>query len=623
MAETPSRVLRELSGHLQKVHEDPTTPLDTELLDKCEIYTNTPDYRTEIWKETRPLFLQLAALLPNLQQDPSSLTRFIVKLAEPYRFEDIKDVDFEVGLGLEATPFHSLILTLLEKAARTSNDAQVLANRPTVMYAIVRLWLCTQDSGVSSQANELLISLLRISKDEPGPAPGDQQQYHYGSGPVWKRLFHDRDIYSLYYQHTTFSNLTRTAEPTLAKRDRTIAQARLLDFLPRVGTLDWTIITSSHASEIEQQVGIGPGQGLLHYATLKMVDTADDMLMHMTLINFFSDLITTVTDVSHPTPNHSSISLDFLQEQGIHKQIIDFHTTESPGLEHSFLSNRTAHYISEYASTYPVNFESSSELSVIRQYVHRNIRSCSANDLSVLASMPRATLIPQRAGKVAWDEAIILDIPVTRTNPDALKTLATIFHGPAKEELTFPEPVISDLSRNRTTTEKVFARLLLALYYTKKPTLFTDLVKHAELIAMKENALAALTLLRAIITSEWDSQTLPNIIPETDPVYQRLRQFPKTGVDALIDPSISGVVLPYLMRPATTYSNLVGGRGDAENAAYQIAMAKFDVVQALAQRLEKQGGTRQDVIAMVRRRVAEGPWGEGGGAGSRIGTLEL
>ena len=131
-----------------------------------------------------------------------------------------------------------------------------------------------------------------------------------------------------------------------------------------------------------------------------------------------------------PRSNHSSLSLDFLIEQGIHKQIIDFHTTDSPGLEHSFLSNRTAHYISEYASTYPLNFETSPEMPHIRQYVHRNIRSCAPNDLSVLASMPRATLIPQRAGKPAWNEAVILDIPITRTNPDALKTLATIFHGP-------------------------------------------------------------------------------------------------------------------------------------------------------------------------------------------------
>lgn len=76
------------------------------------------------------------------------------------------------------------------------------------------------------------------------------------------------------------------------------------------------------------------------------------------------------------------------------------------------------------------------------------------------------------------------------------------------------------------------------------------------------------------------------------------------------------------MKPATTFSNLVGGRGGAENAAYQVAMAKFDVLKALGRRLEEEGG-REDVLAMVRRRVGEGPWGSDGNVGSRIGTLDL
>jgi hypothetical protein len=128
----------------------------------------------------------------------------------------------------------------------------------------------------------------------------------------------------------------------------------------------------------------------------------------------------------------SSLSLDFLQEQGIHKQLIDFHTTDNPGVEHSFLSSRTAKYISDYAYNYPENFEKSPELSKIRNYVHCNIRKCEVSDLNIIASMPRSTLIPRRGSGLAWDECIILDMPVTRTNQDALKTLATIFHGPRK-----------------------------------------------------------------------------------------------------------------------------------------------------------------------------------------------
>jgi hypothetical protein len=297
----PSGVLRELASHLQKVDEDPATPLNTDLLESSELYTSTPEFRNQIWKETQPLFLQIASLLPSLQQDPSPLTRFIIKLAEPYRFEDIKDVEFEIGLDLQAVPFHGLLLTLLGKATANGVDAQALANRPTVMLSIVRLWLCTQDAGIASQAEYLLTSLLQVSKNEPALASGPNSSRTYGTGPMWRRLFGDRDIASLYYHYTSLKELTSSPAPVLSKRERTIAQARLLSWLPQVGTLDWNALVSSHGVDVEREVGLKEGQGLLHYAALIMVDSADDMLMHMTLINFFSALITSVTAKSQST----------------------------------------------------------------------------------------------------------------------------------------------------------------------------------------------------------------------------------------------------------------------------------------------------------------------------------
>lgn len=314
--------------------------------------------------------------------------------------------------------------------------------------------------------------------------------------------------------------------------------------------------------------------------------------------------------------------MDFLKEQNIHKQIIDFHTSDSPGLDHSFLSPRTAQYISEYASTYPENFENSAELPTIRTYLHRNIRKCESHDLSILAAMPRATLIPRSTTGLIWDDCILLDIPIARTNPDALKTLAAVFHGPPKQEITFPQIETIGLDDKRIEVESVFARLLTSQYYSKHPSLFSDLVTHASTIAMKENALAALVLLRAIITSSWSITPLPDLISASDRTYTHLQNFPRTGLDLILDPARSGSVLAALLKPATTFSNLVGGRGDAENAAYQVAMARFDALKALGRRLEHDGG-RDDVLQMVRQRVSEGPWGVGGSAGSRIGTLDL
>jgi hypothetical protein len=617
----PTMVFQELSEHLQKVDEDPTTQLDTDLLERCELSTNTPEYRGQIWKETRPLFLQIAALLPKLQQDPSSLTHFIVKLAEPYRFEDIKDIDFEIGLDLKATAFHSLILTLLGKAATSSTDVQTLANRPTVISAIVRLWLCTQDAGVATQAEDLITSLLEVSKNEPVSMDGKSSLHTYGTGPMWRRLFSDQDISSLYYHYTSLKSLPSPAQPILNKRDKTVSQARLLSWLPRVAAMNWDAVTSSYGLDVEREVGLKEEQGLLHYAALKMVNIEDDMLMHMTLLSFFSILITTVKTKPHLSHYDSSLALDFLKEEGIHKGIVDFHTSDNPSIDHSFLSSRTAQYISDYATHYPENFENSEEMPVIRTYVHRNIRKCEANDLSIIASMPRSTLIPRSGSGLAWSECVILDMPITRTNQDALKTLATIFHGPLKEEITFPQTETIGSDTERFQQEAVYARLLTALFYSKKSTMFADITTHIDTIAMKENALAALSLVGALITSSWSTESLPGVSSD-DPTFARLSSFPKSGVDLILDPTISGGVLPSLLKPATSFSNLVGGRGDAENPAYIVAMAKFEVLKTLGRKLEQDGG-RQDVLAMVRRRVGEGVWGESASAGSRIGTLEM
>lgn len=326
-------VLGELAAHLHTVADDATTQLDTNLLEQSEIFISTPEYQTRLWKDTQPLFLQVAALLPQLQQDPSPLIHFILKLAAPYRFDDIKHVDFEIALDLQATPFHSLILSLLAKAAVSSADAQALANRPGVMLSVVGLWLCTQDAGVAVQAEDLLTSLLAVSKNEPASA-GEASSHTYGSGPMWRRLFSDRDIRSLYYHYTSPNQLTSPPLPLLNKRSKTIAQARLLSWLPRVGSMDWATLVAPHNLQVEREAGLGDSYGLLHYVTKNMVDTDDDVLMHMTLINFFSTLITTVKAKPHLTcVELTSFQLTFLANHPAGTMTLVYHWTFSRAKE--------------------------------------------------------------------------------------------------------------------------------------------------------------------------------------------------------------------------------------------------------------------------------------------------
>jgi hypothetical protein len=105
--------------------------------------------------------------------------------------------------------------------------------------------------------------------------------------------------------------------------------------------------------------------------------------------------------------------------------------------------------------------------------------------------------------------------------------------------MTFPqvETVGTDLKRN--VVERIYARILTSLYFTKNPTMFAHIVTHSETIAIKDNALAALALLRAIITSDWEANIPSDLVSETDPIFTRLQQFPKTGLDVILDPTIS------------------------------------------------------------------------------------
>lgn len=296
----PPAVLTELQAHLQKVDEDPATLLDVKLLERCELYTTTPEFVNGVWRQTQPLFFQLTQLLPKLQQDPSPLNHFIPKLTAPYSFDQVKELDFCIGLELSVKPFHYLILSFLEKAAASGNDAENLASKPDVVRALVRLWLCTDDTGIATRAGNLLLELLKVSRNLPGGL-SPKGESTYGRGPMWKRLFEDKDVYSLFFVFCSLHAQPPGEEVAPSKRDKTIAQARIMEWLPRVGALDWDTITKSHHPDVERKAGLNDREGLLHFAAMKMVDHRNDILMHISLINFFTDLIATAKTVATQT----------------------------------------------------------------------------------------------------------------------------------------------------------------------------------------------------------------------------------------------------------------------------------------------------------------------------------
>ena len=659
-----------LQEHLDQVQADPAIPLDEKLFKQTEVFLVLQLHEDS--SQLIGLITSLSSLLQTLQQDPAPVISLLSKLVEPFSFSDILNlqppVDFGAGLDIAAVPFNSLVLQLLAKATRSSKDVAILANMPVVVLALIKLLLCTRDIGVADRAANVLVDLLIADKEgsdvlnhgvgaETLPKAG-------GQGLLWRRLFGDKDVYSLFY---SICSLEHAGPAPLGKREKTVAQARLLALIPRLGQLDWHVITRSHHPDIEEAYGLNASEGLLDFASLHMVNIKDDVLIHMNLLHFFSDLIKMIREPS-PTDPIASVSLVYMFERNLHKRAISFwlnpNDPSQDPIDIKYLYGRSAHYLVTYASAYPYLFLSSSEAIGVMQRLAQAL-SISANqwvhgqspkdDLNVLTSLPRTALLPQRHLGTGRHSSPLLMIPSKITNPDALDALAMILHGPSRptnEDLTYDGHGFSTSEVAEPEFKKIEAQAAFALYTTYlhyHDTLISDLLGHADTIALPQKALAAINLLSALTTANYAplptetsfqtaffDSSVPSRPPTTSELSTMLSLSSPSHLPSfshcplLTSASGRDKLIPWLLRPPQTFSNLVGGRGDAESSAYKVAMARWELVLLVQKSVDTlvQSGSGGEVSWMVeplKARVREGVWGsrEGGGAGSVVATLEL
>jgi hypothetical protein len=111
-----------------------------------------------------------------------------------------------------------------------------------------------------------------------------------GQGLLWRRILHDKEIYDLLYSLCVPQN-TGTGEDQLDERQKSLAQARMLRVLPRLAVLDFASISRSDFTDVAAKYGLEHGDlGLLYFASRQMINKAD-MLMHITLIDFFAEFL--------------------------------------------------------------------------------------------------------------------------------------------------------------------------------------------------------------------------------------------------------------------------------------------------------------------------------------------
>lgn len=644
-----------MKSHLDQLVVDPSTPLEVPALEKLQVELTASTNRSI----PPALLSQIALVLPVLQEDPTPVTDLAVKSSQYLSFTDIcalePPINFIAGIKAPSAPINLLVLSLIRKAGESSSDAAIVAGNAELVVSLVELWLSTDTTAVAQAAFDVLWSLLEV--DHPKPpgnrrhTNGDQgrEEDTGGQGLMWRRIFGDKNVYGLLFSLCSLNNVGQPGQ--LAKREKTISQGRLMDMVVKVGGLDWPMIVKSHFPDIESLYSC---HNLLDFAASKMVDT-DDVLMHMTLINFFRDIIRIdapglLLQGSSTTGNHSTFSspsLDFLVSKDLHKKVMGFYLDPSSldPIDINYLAGPVMAYVSQYAQFYPNHLlqQPQSFLDGILLRIDQSFAIPSAQwahgpvptgDLNVLGCLPRVMLV-QATNR---SRNPLLSIPSKPVSKDALDTLARVFHGPSGS--IKPQSPSTDAQGDGLTSvhsEIAAARVLYFLYLNENPNLWANIVAAADIVAMQDVALASIAFIKAILTANWEvapdeGSAVDRFSLPTEAEISRLGPalegtLPTSGLWAILTPPSLTIVLPYLFKAPQTYANYVaGGAGDTESAVWKLATAKYDVLvslhTALRETTEKLEGF-DDVIRTVGRRVADGPWGPRQEVGSRIDALEL
>ena len=103
---------------------------------------------------------------------------------------------------------------------------------------------------------------------------------------------------------------------------------------------------------------------------------------------------------------------------------------------------------------------------------------------------------------------------------------------------------------------------------------------------------------------------------------------PPSGPLIMLSSPALEIVLPYLLKPAQTSSNLgVGGKADQEGTVNTVAAIKFDALSSLHDKLKQlanvQGAQWWDIVAQLEKRLAQGRWGGVSGGTSHCNLLTL
>ena len=298
-------LFRDVFEHLNQVkeHQD-TTKLDEELLRRAERSLDASSPQQLLWRT-----LQTGEqLLQTIQQDPKPLTRLLERTVQLIPFDDLRSSispeKLEEGLKSPSIPVQLLCLAYLTKAADRPSGAAFVASSSGLVQLLITVWLAIESTEVSERALECIVALLAVDSTESVTvvAASSRLGEAQGQGLMWRRIFHDPEVYALMFLWTSLRSSRHDLKTKKGQQAVTISQARLFDFLSRVAEVDWTAITTSSLPSVEakftRQNVESPSQpygGLLRYAAADMIDSSD-YLMEVLRQDFFMKLLKVVEE---------------------------------------------------------------------------------------------------------------------------------------------------------------------------------------------------------------------------------------------------------------------------------------------------------------------------------------
>ena len=258
--EDPDKLLPPLLAHLSAVESSPTLTLDADLLKRGE---RSLDFSTPQSK-----LLQVLGsgerLLPHLQQDPTPLTRLIERAVSLIPFEVLQPLipadKLEDGLQSPlvvtqpVSPVQLLCLTYLMRATQTPSGAAFVATNEPLSRCLFEVWLLDENTEVADRALEVIVALLTVDHPKSNTLIGDGMAH--GQGLFWRRVFHDRALYTFIFEATRGKETPRDVQGLRTAKQRQgmpgITQARLFDFISRVAALDWAPMTTTTFRDFEE-----------------------------------------------------------------------------------------------------------------------------------------------------------------------------------------------------------------------------------------------------------------------------------------------------------------------------------------------------------------------------------